>query len=116
MNISKFYNKLIKEDGFIIIDSNSNKYVIGKPKKKDPITIKFLDKKLNYKLLLFPDLYFGEAYTDGSIKIENGNLTEFLDIMFKNFGRGKKKSLWLKKTHQAKHYSRILATPKSQEY
>jgi len=89
MNISKFYNKLIKEDGFIIIDSNSNKYVIGKPKKKYPITIKFLDKKLNYKLLLFPDLYFGEAYTDGSIKIENGNLTEFLDIMFKNFGRGK---------------------------
>ena len=87
MNISKFYNKLIKEDGFIIIDSNLNKYVIGKPKKKDPITIKFLDKKLNYKLLLSPDLYFGEAYTDGSIKIENGNLTEFLDIMFKNFGR-----------------------------
>ena len=87
MDISKFYNKIIKEDGFIILDANSNKYVIGKPKKTNPITIKLLDKNLNYKLLLSPDLYFGEAYTDGSIRIENGNLTDFLDIMFKNFGR-----------------------------
>ena len=75
MDISKFYNKIIKEDGFIILDANSNKYVIGKPKKTNPITIKLLDKNLNYKLLLSPDLYFGEAYTDGSIIIENGNLT-----------------------------------------
>ncbi len=88
MDISKFYNKYIKEDGFVIIDADFNKYVIGKPKKDKPIIIKLLNKKLNYKLLFFPDLYFGEAYIDGSIKIENGNLTEFLDIMFKNFGRG----------------------------
>ena len=87
MDISKFYNKIIKEDGFIILDANYNKYVIGKPKKTNPITIKLLDKNLNYKLLLFPDLYFGESYTDGSIRIENGNLTEFLDIIFKNLGR-----------------------------
>ncbi len=33
MDILKFYNKIIKEDGFIILDANSNKYVIGKPKK-----------------------------------------------------------------------------------
>ena len=31
MNISTFYNKLIKEDGFIIVDANNDKYVIGKP-------------------------------------------------------------------------------------
>ena len=89
MDILKIYNKIIKEDGFVVLDANSNKYVIGKPKKTNPITIKLLDKNLNYKLLLFPDLYFGEAYTDGSIRIENGNLTEFLNIIFKNLGRGK---------------------------
>jgi len=88
MNISKIYNKLIKEDGFILIDSKKNEYVIGKPEKENPITIRLLDKKLNYKLILFPTLYFGEAYTNGSIKIENGNLTDFLNIMFKNFGKG----------------------------
>ena len=87
MNISTVYNKLIKEDGFIIVDANNNKYVIGKPEKENPITIRLLDKKLNYKLIFSPALYFGEAYTNGSIKIENGSLTEFLNIIFKNFGR-----------------------------
>ena len=47
MNILKFYNTIIKEDGFLILDANSNKYVIGKPKKTNPITIKLLDKNLN---------------------------------------------------------------------
>ena len=87
MNISTFYNKLIKEDGFIIVDANNDKYVIGKPEKENPITIRLLDKKLNFKLIFSPALYFGEGYTNGSIKIENGSLTEFLNIIFKNFGR-----------------------------
>ena len=40
--------------------------------KKNPIKLRLLDKSLHYKLLIYPDLYFGEAYADGSIKIENG--------------------------------------------
>ena len=37
---------------------------------------------------MHPDLYFGEAYTDGEIILENGTLTEFLDLALMNFGRG----------------------------
>ncbi len=88
MHLIKFLNKLFKYDGFILIDSNQKKYVIGKPLKDDPIKIKLLDKNLSYKLLMNPDLYFGEAYTDGSLIIENGTLTEFLEIAFRNIGRG----------------------------
>ena len=88
MSLSNFLNNLFKHDGFILIDSTSKKFVIGKPIKEKPITIKLLDKSLNYKLLLYPDLYFGEAYTNGSLVIENGTLTEFLEIAFKNIGRG----------------------------
>ncbi len=88
MNLVKFLNKLFKYDGFVLIDSRSQKYVIGKPIKENPIKIKLIDKKLNYKLLINPDLYFGEAYTNGSLIIENGTLTEFLEIAFKNIGRG----------------------------
>ncbi len=88
MNLIKFLNNLFKYDGFILIDSNQKKFVIGKPIKENPITIKLLDKKLSYKLLMNPDLYFGEAYTNGSLVIENGTLTEFLEIAFRNIGRG----------------------------
>ncbi len=87
MNLINFLNNLFKYDGFILIDSDSKKYVIGKPIKENPIIIKLLDKNLNYKLLLNPDLYFGEAYTNGSLIIENGTLTDFLEIALKNIGR-----------------------------
>jgi len=89
MYLASFLNKLIKEDGFILVDANSIKYIIGSPKKEKPIILRLLDKKLHYKLLFYPDLYFGEAYTDGTVKIENGSLTDFLNIAFKNIGRGK---------------------------
>ena len=88
MYLASFLSKLIKKDGFILIDANSNKYIIGSPKKKDPISVKLLDKKLHYKLLFRPDLYFGEAYSDGTIIIEKGTLTEFLNIALINIGRG----------------------------
>ncbi len=87
MGLINFLNKLFKLDGFILIDANSKKYIIGNPKKENPITLKLLDKKLHYKLLFYPDLYFGEAYTDGTLKIENGSLTDFLEIAMKNIGR-----------------------------
>ena len=87
MQLVSFLNKLIKEDGFILIDANSKKYIIGNPKKKVPIILKLLDKKLHYKLFIYPDLYFGEAYTDGTLEIENGSLTDFLEMAMKNIGR-----------------------------
>ena len=75
MQLASFLNKVFKKDGFILVDANSKDYVIGKP-GKDPLKLKILNKNLHYKLLLHPDLYFGEAYTNGEIKIENGTLTE----------------------------------------
>jgi len=87
-SLKKFCKNLIKVDGFILVDANSNEHIIGKPEKDIPIKLKILDKSLHYKLLLLPDLYLGQAYTDGSLVIENGSLTEFLEIAMKNVGRG----------------------------
>ena len=87
MQLAKFLNKVFKKDGFILIDAAFNNYIIGTPKSNNPIKVRILDKKLHYKLLLYPDLYFGEAYTDGNIVIENGTLTDFLDLALMNFGR-----------------------------
>ena len=88
MQLARFLNKLFKKDGFILINAYSKKYIIGLPKKKNPIIIKILNKKLHYKLLFRPDLYFGEAYSDGTIIFENGTLADFLDIALMNIGRG----------------------------
>ena len=88
MQLARFLNKLFKKDGFFLIDANSKKYIIGSPENKNPIILKVLDKKLHYKLLFRPDLYFGEAYSEGNIIIENGTLSDFLDLALMNIGRG----------------------------
>ena len=87
-NLTQFLEKLVKDDGFVLEDANKKQHIIGKPIKNPPIKLKLLDKSLHYKLLLLPDLYFGEAYANGSAVIENGTLTEFLEIAMKNIGRG----------------------------
>jgi cyclopropane-fatty-acyl-phospholipid synthase len=87
MHLASFLNKVFKKDGFVLVDANDREYIIGKPKKNIPIKVKILDEKLHLKLLLHPDLYFGEAYTDGDVKIENGSLSDFLDLALMNFGR-----------------------------
>ena len=87
MQLARFLNKLFKKDGFILIDAGLKQYIIGSPENQNPIKIKLLDRKLHYKLLFRPDLYFGEAYSDGTIIIENGSLTDFLDLALMNIGR-----------------------------
>ena len=86
MKLANFLNKIFKNGGFILTDANLKEYLIGKP-GKNPIRIKIFDKKLHYKLLIHPDLYFGEAYMNGELKIENGTLTDFLDLALMNIGR-----------------------------
>ena len=51
MQLARFLNNIFKNDGFILIDADSKKYIIGTPKKKTPITLKILKKRLHYKLL-----------------------------------------------------------------
>ena len=87
MQLARFLNKIFKKNGFILIDANGNQFIIGTPVSEQPIKVKILDKKLHYKLLFHPDLYLGEAYTDGQIIIENGTLTDFLDLALMNIGR-----------------------------
>ena len=86
MKLTSYLNKIFKSGGFILTDANSKDYLIGKP-GNNPIRIKIFDKKLHYKLLIHPDLYFGEAYMNGELKIENGTLTDFLDLALMNIGR-----------------------------
>ena len=87
MQLARFLNKVFKKGGFILIDADLNSYIIGNPDSNNRIKLKILDKKLHYKLLFQPDLYLGEAYTDGKIVIENGTLTDFLDLALMNIGR-----------------------------
>ena len=87
MQLVKFLNKLFKKGGFILEDAYGKKHIVGSPNSQKSIKLKIHDKKLHYKLLLYPDLYLGEAYTDGLITIEGGSLSDFLNMALENLGR-----------------------------
>ena len=89
MLLARFLNKLFKKGGFILENAYGQKYIIGQPDKKNPIEMKLKDKSLHYKLYLYPDLYFGEAYTAGSLYFVKGTLTEFSNLALENIGKSK---------------------------
>ena len=100
MLLAKILSKIFKkESGIVLIDYSGQKYICGRPKGDNPITLKLLKKNLNWKLILNPDLNFPVAYMNGDIVIENASLLEFLNLLFKNLGNNEitRTSYFLKK-------------------
>jgi len=87
MLVARLFSKIYKKGGIILIDSFGQKFICGNPDLKNPLTLKILNRKLNFTLLINPDLSFPEAYMKGDIKIENGSLLDFLNLTFENLGR-----------------------------
>ena len=106
MILASIFSKIYKEGGIILVDANNQKYICGNPKKDKPITIKLLNKKLHWKLLIDPELEFPEAYMRNEIVIENASLKDFLMDFIKNLGRNEvtTASLITKKIYQIVRY------------
>tara|TARA_B110000116_G_C16740514_1_gene538287 strand:+ start:111 stop:1307 length:1197 start_codon:yes stop_codon:yes gene_type:complete len=88
MLVARLFSKIYKKGGIVLIDSSGQKFICGNPDLNKPLTVKILNKKLNWKLLINPELSFPEAYMNNEIKIENGSLLDFLNLTFENLGRG----------------------------
>ena len=90
MILARFLSKFFAREGIVLIDSGGQKYICGEVKNKEkPLTLKLLKKDLNWKLLIYPELYLGEEYYKGNIEIENGSIYDFLNLALKNLGRKK---------------------------
>jgi cyclopropane-fatty-acyl-phospholipid synthase len=88
MLLAKIFSNIFKKkSGIILVDSEGQKFICGNPELNKPLTLKILNKKLNLKLWLNPELAFPEAFMKGEIKIENGSLLDFLNLTFDNLGR-----------------------------
>ena len=89
MLLARFLSGILKKEGIILEDSKKQKYICGEIiNKEKPLTLKLLKSDLNWKLLLYPELYLGEEYYKGNIKVENGSMYDFLDLFFSKLGRG----------------------------
>ena len=87
MILARILSRIYKKGGIILIDAKGQKYICGNPKKEKPITLKLLNDKLNWKLVIDPEIEFPEAYMQKEVIIENASLKDFLMELIKNLGR-----------------------------
>ena len=89
MLLARFLSKLFSKEGIVLEDSLGQQYICGEILNKEkPLTLKLLKKDSSWKLLIYPQLYFGEEFMKGNIEIENGSIHDFMNLVLKNIRRG----------------------------
>ena len=83
MLLSHLLDRVVRIGTLKVIDADGARHVFsGAPGRE--VTIRLHDRALHHKLFFNPELYVGEAYMDGTLTIEKGTLSTFLDIMATN--------------------------------
>lgn len=83
MLLARILNSTFRWGELTIVDAHGNRHrFTGEVGLKS--TIRLHDPRLHYSLATSPSLTFGEAYMDGTLTIEEGDLSDFLAIAVAN--------------------------------
>ena len=74
----------IKAGRLKVIDPDGNVHVLAGAAAGPQASIKITDRKILRRMMVVPDLYMGEAYTDGTLTVEEGTLYDVLDFFALN--------------------------------
>jgi len=78
----KAFQKLIKQGELIVTSASGKEYRYGSPYPgRDPVRVRFTDKSTPRKIVLSPSLGAGEAYMDGRLLMEQGDIYALLDLV-----------------------------------
>ena len=79
MLLERLLNALIETGTLTLIDAKGRRYsASGAPGPE--VTVRLHDPALNRSLFLDPTLKAGEAYMDGTLTVENGDIYDFLAL------------------------------------
>ena len=84
MLFARFLKPLMKHGTLVILDHQGRRHVIGSGAPQ--VTVRFHDRSLGTRLALNPALYAGEAYMDGTLTVEDGDIYALLDLIMSNLG------------------------------
>ncbi len=83
MLLSRLLEQMIRTGTLEVIGAGGKLHVFsGGPGPE--VTVRLHDRALHHKLFLNPQLSVGEAYMDGTLTIEKGTLSDFLEIVARN--------------------------------
>jgi len=78
----KAFKKLIKRGELIVTSATGKEYRYGTPfPGRDPVHVRFTDRSTPRKVVLSPSLGAGEAYMDGRLLLEQGDIYDLIDLV-----------------------------------
>ena len=88
MLIAAFMKRLIQRGELKVIDADGRERTFKGVEPLHKVTIRFTDKKVEREILLNPEMAVPEAYVDGRLLIEEGDLRDFLELCVVNLDDG----------------------------
>jgi cyclopropane-fatty-acyl-phospholipid synthase len=83
MLLSRLFERTITIGRLRVIDAGGSLHTFDRSGGSN-VTIRLHDPALHWKLALRPRLYFGEAFMDGKLTIEEGSLYDLIDLLAVN--------------------------------
>src|ERR1700758_4360900 len=83
MLLSRLFERFVTIGRLRVIDAGGSLHTFGGfggPR----VTIRLHDSALHWKLAVRPRLYFGEAFMDGKLTVEEGSLYDLVDLLAVN--------------------------------
>ncbi|WP_413203794.1 class I SAM-dependent methyltransferase [Rhodospirillum sp. A1_3_36] len=81
MFFARFLKNRLRAGRLVIRDAHGAAHVLEGPEPGPDVAIHLTDPKLHHRLFLSPHLAVGEAYMDGTLVIEKGDLRSFMEFL-----------------------------------
>jgi len=88
MLLGVLLKRIIRTGQLTVIDARGRRHVFAGPEAGPVVTIRLHDPALNWKLFFSPMLATGEAFMDGRLTIEEGDIYDLVELTSKSLGWG----------------------------
>jgi len=86
MLLKALLRRLIKTGSLTYYDPAGHRHDFGDPASGPCVAIRITDKRTPLRIALDPRMALGEAYMDGTLRMEQGTLYDFLELCARNLG------------------------------
>ncbi len=86
MLLVRLLDKAIRTGSLTLVDPAGTSHHLGRDGDGQDVAIRLHDRRVGRRLFFDPRLALGEAYMDGTLTVEKGDIYDFLDLMLRNLG------------------------------
>lgn len=83
MLFARLLHRLVRRGSLVVVDARNHRHSFG-DNTAPAVIVRLHDRRLHWQLFLNPGLTLGEAYTEGRLSIDGGDIYRFLELIGRN--------------------------------